>query len=55
MSGAVHVVTASAGTGKTHRLESEVQQAIAEGQVEPEAILAVTFTRDAARLSLIHI
>lgn len=49
MSGAVNVVTASAGTGKTHRLETEVQQAIADGHVAPEAILAVTFTRDAAR------
>jgi len=49
MSGVVDVVTASAGTGKTHRLETEVQQAIANGHLEPEGILAVTFTRDAAR------
>jgi ATP-dependent helicase/nuclease subunit A len=49
MTGAVHVVTASAGTGKTHRLGTEVEQAIADWEVEPEAILAVTFTRDAAR------
>jgi ATP-dependent helicase/nuclease subunit A len=49
VTGAVHVVTASAGTGKTHRLETEVQQAVMDAHVAPEAIIAVTFTRDAAR------
>lgn len=49
MSSTVSIVTASAGTGKTLRLETEVLQAIAGGHVAPEAILAVTFTRDAAR------
>ena len=47
--GVVSIVTASAGTGKTWRLENEVREAITSGDVSPERILAVTFTRDAAR------
>lgn len=47
--GVVEIVTASAGTGKTHRLGGEVKAVVAGRQVRPEAILAVTFTRDAAR------
>lgn len=47
--GVVGIVSASAGTGKTFRLEEEVREVIESGTVTPEGILAVTFTRDAAR------
>ena len=47
--GRIDVVTASAGTGKTYRLETEVRDAIASGATGPEQVVAVTFTRAAAR------
>lgn len=51
MSGAilhpVHVVTASAGTGKTHRLIAEVGDSVAAG-TEPSKLVATTFTIRAA-------
>jgi exodeoxyribonuclease V beta subunit len=40
-------IEASAGTGKTYRLTTEVVRAIATGQVECREILLVTFTRAA--------
>ncbi|MBP2230403.1 ATP-dependent exoDNAse (exonuclease V) beta subunit [Azospirillum agricola] len=43
----VDLVTASAGTGKTHRLTRAYLDAVAAG-IAPEAILATTFTRKAA-------
>lgn len=43
----IDVVTASAGTGKTHRLTGAYLDAVAAG-VAPGAILATTFTRKAA-------
>lgn len=43
----VDIVTASAGTGKTHRLTTLIEAAIAEGGA-PEGILATTFTVKAA-------
>ncbi|SMH39102.1 UvrD-helicase domain-containing protein [Azospirillum agricola] len=43
----IDVVTASAGTGKTHRLTRAYLDAVAAG-VAPDAILATTFTRKAA-------
>lgn len=43
----VDLVTASAGTGKTHRLTRAYLDAVAAGTA-PEAILATTFTRKAA-------
>lgn len=45
--GPVHVVTASAGTGKTHRLTTEVGAAVSAGTVA-SAVLATTFTTRAA-------
>ncbi len=44
----VRIVTASAGTGKTYRLTEELERAIASGRVRPEAIIATTFTTQAA-------
>ncbi|HEX9052372.1 MAG TPA: UvrD-helicase domain-containing protein, partial [Anaeromyxobacter sp.] len=44
----VHVVSASAGTGKTHRLTGEVSGALARGEARPEGVVAITFTRKAA-------
>lgn len=43
----VRIVTASAGTGKTHRLVSDVEQAV-RAETPPAAILATTFTNRAA-------
>lgn len=45
--GPVHVVTASAGTGKTHRLTTEVRDAVSAGTAA-SAVLATTFTTRAA-------
>jgi ATP-dependent exoDNAse (exonuclease V) beta subunit len=44
----VHIITASAGTGKTTRLAELLDQAISDASARPEAILATTFTRQAA-------
>jgi ATP-dependent helicase/nuclease subunit A len=48
--GSIHVVSASAGSGKTHRLVDELEAAItrATNPVRPEAIVATTFTVKAA-------
>jgi len=44
----VHIITASAGTGKTTRLAELLDQSISDASARPEAILATTFTRQAA-------
>jgi len=44
----IRIITASAGSGKTHRLTLELDQAIASGRARPEGIVATTFTRQAA-------
>jgi ATP-dependent exoDNAse (exonuclease V) beta subunit len=44
----IRIVTASAGTGKTYRLTEELDRAIASGRVRPDAIVATTFTTQAA-------
>ncbi len=44
----VHIVTASAGSGKTTRLSEVLDEAIASGEARPEAIVATTFTKEAA-------
>ncbi len=48
--GAIHVVSASAGSGKTHRLVDELERAITSDKapVRPEAVIATTFTVKAA-------
>ena len=45
----VHVVSASAGTGKTYRLTGEVDaRRCAEGTARPEGVVAITYTKKAA-------
>ena len=44
----VHVVSASAGTGKTFRLTREVARALREGEARPEGVVAITYTTKAA-------
>ena len=44
----IEIVSASAGSGKTFRLAQTLETAIVQRQARPEAILATTFTRDAA-------
>jgi ATP-dependent exoDNAse (exonuclease V) beta subunit len=44
----VHVVSASAGTGKTYRLTAEVTRALVEGTARPEGVVAITYTKKAA-------
>jgi len=44
----VELILAGAGTGKTTRLARELQQALESGDVRPHAVLATTFTRQAA-------
>ncbi len=47
---AIHVISASAGSGKTHRLVDALERAITsvENPVRPEAVIATTFTVKAA-------
>ena len=44
----IHVVTASAGSGKTHRLSTGLVDLLLDGKAEPEGVLAITYTRKAA-------
>ncbi len=44
----IRIVTASAGSGKTYRLTSILDEEIGAGRVKPERLIAVTFTRQAA-------
>jgi ATP-dependent exoDNAse (exonuclease V) beta subunit len=44
----LHIITASAGSGKTYRLTELLTQEIASGSARPEAVMATTFTRKAA-------
>lgn len=46
----IRVIAASAGTGKTHRLAQELVQALVDKSagIEPEGVVAVTYTRAAA-------
>ena len=48
--GPIHLISASAGSGKTHRLVNELEDAITRElvPVRPEAIIATTFTVKAA-------
>ncbi len=48
--GPIHMISASAGTGKTHRLVNELEAAITapHAPVRPEAVVATTFTVKAA-------
>jgi len=44
----IRIVTASAGTGKTTCLAALLDQAVSDASARPEAILATTFTKQAA-------
>jgi ATP-dependent helicase/nuclease subunit A len=44
----VDVVSASAGTGKTYRLTSDVVDALVSGSARPEGVVAITYTTKAA-------
>lgn len=44
----VHVVSASAGTGKTFHLTGEVTKALVNGDARPEGVVAITYTKKAA-------
>jgi ATP-dependent exoDNAse (exonuclease V) beta subunit len=44
----IHIVTASAGTGKTTRLAALLEEAVRSADARPEAIVATTFTKQAA-------
>ena len=44
----VHVITASAGSGKTYRLSEVLEEAVVQGRARPEGIVATTFTNQAA-------
>ena len=44
----IELIVASAGTGKTTRLARVLEDALVSGQVRPHAVLATTFTRQAA-------
>ncbi len=44
----IKVISASAGSGKTYRLTEELARRLHKKQAEPEAVIAVTFTKSAA-------
>ena|GEM_PF-265243 len=44
----IEFITASAGSGKTHRLTKIVCDALADGSCPPDGLIATTFTRGAA-------
>lgn len=44
----VEIISASAGSGKTYELARILEEAVGEGDVRPEAIIATTFTKKAA-------
>jgi ATP-dependent exoDNAse (exonuclease V) beta subunit len=44
----IDVVSASAGTGKTHRLTEELVAALLDGSARPEGVVAITYTVKAA-------
>lgn len=48
MAARIEIISASAGSGKTYRLASVLNDAIAEGRARPDAVLATTFTNRAA-------
>jgi ATP-dependent helicase/nuclease subunit A len=45
---AIEIISASAGSGKTHRLAEILSDALESGHVRPEAVVATTFTNRAA-------
>ncbi|MHC5005340.1 MAG: UvrD-helicase domain-containing protein, partial [Planctomycetota bacterium] len=48
MAGTISIISASAGSGKTHELTTILKDALDGGRVRPEAVVATTFTVKAA-------
>ncbi len=44
----IEIVSASAGTGKTHRLTTVLVEALLRGTARPEGVVAITYTKKAA-------
>jgi ATP-dependent helicase/nuclease subunit A len=44
----IEIVSASAGTGKTHRLTGDLVKALLDGSARPEGVVAITYTVKAA-------
>ncbi|ABS28189.1 exodeoxyribonuclease V subunit beta [Anaeromyxobacter sp. Fw109-5] len=44
----IDVISASAGTGKTHRLTGDLTKALLDGSARPEGVVAITYTVKAA-------
>lgn len=44
----IQIISASAGSGKTFRLATELSESVKSGEVRPEAVVATTFTVKAA-------
>jgi ATP-dependent helicase/nuclease subunit A len=44
----IDVISASAGTGKTHRLTGDLTKALLDGTARPEGVVAITYTVKAA-------
>jgi ATP-dependent helicase/nuclease subunit A len=44
----IDVISASAGTGKTHRLTGDLAKALLDGTARPEGVVAITYTVKAA-------
>jgi ATP-dependent exoDNAse (exonuclease V) beta subunit len=44
----IDVISASAGTGKTHRLTGDLTRALLDGAARPEGVVAITYTVKAA-------
>lgn len=44
----IQIVSASAGSGKTYRLSTLLEEKVCSGEVRPEAVIATTFTNKAA-------
>ena len=44
----IEIVSASAGSGKTHYLAHKLEEVLTSEEVRPEAVLATTFTVKAA-------
>ena len=48
MTGKIEIISASAGSGKTHTLSERLNKEVSGGKVRPDAVVATTFTNRAA-------
>src|ERR1700689_3010188 len=51
----IDIISASAGSGKTHELMEKMFDEIKSGRVRPEEIIAVTYTRKAAAELIVRV